>query len=152
MKVSHKSTQVNKEFCEWYEKTYGSRANGHVKIVTGKIYDYLAMKLDYSQEGKVIINMMDYMNNMIEEFPYELESSKCKLPWKQKLFNMNRFSQKLDKTKSDTFHTFIRKCMFLGKRGRSCILIGTSFLSTRIRDSDMKLDYYHMSRKPKISD
>ena len=83
VKVSHKSAKVNKEFCEWCEKTYGSKSNGHVKIVTRKIHDYLAMKLDYSQEGKVIIDMIDYINKMIEEFPYELES-KCKCSWTDK--------------------------------------------------------------------
>ena len=72
---------------------------------------------------------------MIEEFPYELES-KYKCPWTQKLVNVDTSLQKLDKTKSDTFHTFVRKCMFLGKRGRPDILAGTSFLSTRFKESN----------------
>ena len=93
------------------------------------------MKLDYTQEGKVIIDMIEYINSMIEEFPYELES-KCKCPWTEKLFNVDTSLQKLDKTKSDTFHTFVMKCMFLGKRGRPDILTGTSFLSTRVRESN----------------
>ena len=58
VKVCHKSVKVNKEVCEWCEKKFDSKSNGHVKIVTGKIHDYLAMKLDYSQEGKVIIDMI----------------------------------------------------------------------------------------------
>ena len=49
VKVSHKSAKVNKEFGEWCEKTYGRKSNGHVEQVTGKIHDYLATKLDYSQ-------------------------------------------------------------------------------------------------------
>ena len=59
-----------------------------MKIVTEKIHDYLAMKLDYSQEGKAIIEMLEYINNMIEELPYELES-KCKCPWTEKLVNVD---------------------------------------------------------------
>ena len=67
-----------------------------------KIHDYLAIKSDYSQEGKVIIDMIDYINSMIEEFPCELES-KCKCPWTERLLNVDTSLQKLDKTKSDTF-------------------------------------------------
>ena len=79
--------------------------------------------------------MINYINSMIEEFPYELES-KFKCAWTEKLFNVDTSLQKVDKTKSDTFHTFVMKCMFLGKRGRPDILTGTSFLSTRVRESN----------------
>ena len=118
---------------KWYKKTCGSKANGQVKIVTGKIHDYLAMKLDYFKEGKVIIDMMDYINNMIEEFPYKLESPICKCPWTEKLFNVDTSSQKLDKLKSDTFHhTFVMKCMFFRKMRQTRYIHRNQFLINQI--------------------
>ena len=33
VKVSHKSPEVNKEFFKWCEYKYGSKINGHVKII-----------------------------------------------------------------------------------------------------------------------
>ena len=48
VKASHISAEVNKEFFNRFEEKYGSDLKGHMKIVNGKIHEYLAMKLDYS--------------------------------------------------------------------------------------------------------
>ena len=55
LKCSHKKKEVNDEFAKWLEKQYGNV--GNVKSHRGKIHDYLGMKLDFSKEGKVIIDM-----------------------------------------------------------------------------------------------
>ena len=135
MKVSHKDKEVNKQFYKWCEKKYGSELNGHVKITEGKIHEYLAMKLDYTEKGKFKVDMKDYIKDMIVTFPGEL-SSKVQCPWNTRLFNNNNQSELLDKHKKDTFHTFVMKCMFLGKRARPDVLVGISYLSTRVLNSN----------------
>ena len=131
MKASHKSHQVNKEFFNWCEMKYGSELNGHVKMVNGKIHDYLAMKLDYSNKGKLKVDMKEYVKEMIKDYPSKTrENIEC--PWSTKLFNVNDNSKSLNNDYKELFHTFVMKCMFLGKRARPDILMGISFLSTRV--------------------
>ena len=131
VKASHKSPHVNQEFYKWCEKKYGSELNGHVKMVSGKIHDYLAMKLDYSNKGKLKVDMKEYVKEMIKDYPSKTrENIEC--PWSTKLFNVNDNSKSLNNDYKELFHTFVMKCMFLGKRARPDILMGISFLSTRV--------------------
>jgi hypothetical protein len=69
LKSSHVDPKVNDEFTVWCEETYGSKDLGHVKVVRGKIHDYLAMVLDFTQDGALKINMRYYIEGMLEEFP-----------------------------------------------------------------------------------
>jgi hypothetical protein len=62
---SHMDPKVNDEFEEWLNKLYGNY--GAVKATRGTRHDYLGMVLDYSQPGTVIVDMRDYVAEMIEE-------------------------------------------------------------------------------------
>ena len=55
MKVSHVSKEINEQFIQWCEKKYGSDLSGHIKVTKGKRHEYLAMILDYSEKGKIMI-------------------------------------------------------------------------------------------------
>ena len=48
LKCSHKKKTVNDDFAQWLEKTYGQ--HGKIKVHHGKVYEYLGMKLDYSEK------------------------------------------------------------------------------------------------------
>ena len=52
---------------------YGRDKTGHVKVVRGPKHDYLAMILDYSVPGKLILDMKYYVKAMLDEFPYEVK-------------------------------------------------------------------------------
>ena len=131
VKVSHVSKKANEEFINWCEKKYGSDLNGHIKVTRGKKHEYLAMLLDYSEKGKLKIDMRSYIKDIIETFPENL-SDKIKCPWTTRLFNNNNNSKILNQQKKEIFHTYVMKCMFLAKRGRPDILTGISVLSTRV--------------------
>ena len=96
VKASHISPEVNKEFFNWCEEKYGSDLNGHVKVVNGKIHEYLAMKLDYSIPEKLRVDMQDYIKELITTFPEKL-SENIKCPWTTRLFNINDKTKLLDK-------------------------------------------------------
>jgi len=68
---SHLDKTVNDEFDKWLNKEYG--AHCAVKATRGKVHDYLGMTFDFSQEGKVKVNMTDYICNMIDDFPVALK-------------------------------------------------------------------------------
>ena len=69
VKASHTSSEVNKEFLNWCEEKYGSELNRHVKIVNGKIREYLAMKLDYSIPEKLRVDMREEIKELLITFP-----------------------------------------------------------------------------------
>jgi hypothetical protein len=46
--------------------------HGKVTATRGKVHDYLGMELDYRKRGKLEINMMKYVENMINGFPVKL--------------------------------------------------------------------------------
>ena len=58
---------------------YGNGDIGHVTTVRGKKHDYLAMNLDYSQTEKLKVSMKYYIDDMIEEFPYEIKGQKISM-------------------------------------------------------------------------
>ena len=70
---------------------------------------------------------------MTEEFPEELPG-KAKCPWNENLFKVDMRSPKLNKSKSETFHTFVAKALFLSNRARPDIQPAVSMLSTRVRE------------------
>ena len=131
VKVSHINPQVNEEFYKWCENKYGNPENGHVKVNRGKIHEYLAMTLDFTIQSKVMINMKKYITEMINDYPYRLDSN-VNHPWNGQLFECDKDIKELTTTKSEVFHTFVMKGMFLAKRGRPDILTGISYLSTKI--------------------
>jgi hypothetical protein len=98
--------KVNDAFHTWCEKIYGSDKVGHVKVVQGKIHDYLAMILDFSTPGALKLDMKYYIRNMIEEFPYKIKSIKT-TPWTEKLFKVNNESKNVDEERRAIFHTFV---------------------------------------------
>ena len=59
LKCSHKKKTVNDDFAKWLEKTYGQ--HGKVKVHQGKVHEYIGMKLDYSEEKNLKIDIRDYV-------------------------------------------------------------------------------------------
>ena len=67
---SHVDPKVNDRFAEWLEKTYGQYKA--VEPTRGKKHDYLGMVVDLTEKGKVIIDMVKYVESMIEDFPVKI--------------------------------------------------------------------------------
>jgi hypothetical protein len=127
--------KVNDEFAEWCETTYGRDDLGHVVVVRGKMHDYLAMVLDFTQDGGLKIDMKYYIQGMLDEFPFEVKPSQT-TPWTEKLFKVQEDAKKLDKERCSIFHTFVMKAMFMCKRAQPDIEPAISFLSSRGNDAN----------------
>ena len=52
---------------------YGSY--GEVKATRGPIHDYLGMRFDYSEPGKVKVDMIDYINAMVDDFTTTIDNT-----------------------------------------------------------------------------
>ena len=65
-KSIHVNPKVNDKFTEWCEENYGSDNLGNVKVVRGKIHNYLVMIMDFTQEGALNIDMKYYIELVLE--------------------------------------------------------------------------------------
>jgi hypothetical protein len=65
LKVSHIDPQVITYFGDWLSATYGVSVSTH----HGKVHDYLGMIFDFSRKGAVMVNMIEYIKNIIVNFP-----------------------------------------------------------------------------------
>jgi hypothetical protein len=124
------------DFLSWVKKTYGSI--GVVKITRGKVHDYLGMRLDYTQPGKAIIDMVDYVQSILRSFPVEeFQGRKVNSPWTHDLFNVNDESPQLPREKAEKFHTVTAQGLFVCKRGRPDISPAVAYLTTRVRSPNV---------------
>ena len=130
LKSSHVDSKVNDEFHKWLQKEYGTITD--VTATRGTKHIYLGMLLDFSTPGQVKIDMTDYVKDMIEEFPMELDG-KAATPANDHLFTIDKGS-KIDALKAEAFHTFVAKALFLTMRSRPDIRLTVAFLCTRVRE------------------
>ena len=128
---SHVSADVNTQFHKWLNKMYG--AYGEVKATRGTKHDYLGMTFDFSEPGKVKIDMIDYINSMIDDFPVKLGPNDTKqTPASEDLFAEGS-SEKLPKKLAEDYHTFVAKGLFACKRTRPDIHTAIAILCTRVK-------------------
>ena len=66
--------EVNTRFTEQTEDTCRSNELGHMKVTRGQKYDHLGIILDSSLEDKLKVNIAYYAENIVAEFPEELNS------------------------------------------------------------------------------
>jgi hypothetical protein len=108
--------------------------HGKVTATHGQIHDYLGMELDYRKQGELKINTTKYVENMLNDFPVKLrKKDMAKMPAGDHLFNLGT-GAKLDTKRSEIFHTFVAKGLFLCKRARPNIQQAILVLCTRVRD------------------
>jgi hypothetical protein len=133
LKSSHKMKSVNDRFEKWLNSKYGN----HGKVTAtrgGKVHDYLGMELDYRKRGELKINISKYVENMINDFPVKLgKKDVAKMPAADSLFNLGT-GAKLDTKRSEIFHTFVAKGLFICKRARPNIQQAILVLCTRVQD------------------
>ena len=70
---SHVKPKVNGKFKEWMGRNYGK--HDELKANKGKVHQYLGMKFDFTEKGKVKIKMDNYVESMINDFPMKISKS-----------------------------------------------------------------------------
>ena len=76
LKASHVDPKVIDKFIKWLKDKYEDKEIGLLKATSGKIHNYLGMNLDYTEEGIVKIDMIDYVKAMVKDFPVDLSKYK----------------------------------------------------------------------------
>ena len=111
--LSYANIKVIDHFDKWLNKTYGSY--GEVKCTRGKVHDYLGMNIKFTNKGKIIIDMCNYLNTIINDFSIQLKNTTVPTPVSNNLFAEGE-SKKLNKEQAEELHTIIVKELFLCKR------------------------------------
>ena len=68
---------------------------GPLTIHRGKKHDYLGMWLDFSLDGKVQVQMFDYIDNMLNDLPEDM-GGMVTSPAADHLFSVSDTGKKLD--------------------------------------------------------
>ena len=95
------------------------------------------MILDFSQEGKVMVNMIEYIKNIIANFPEEIVATRM-APAADHLFTVRdeSLSKPLLEEQARAFHHASAQLLFLSTRARHNIQPAMAFLTTRVRCPD----------------
>ena len=145
MKMSHMEKEVLEDLVDYLQYKYG--LHGDVTTSKGKIHTYLGMKLDYSTPGECKLDMIDYVKDMLKEFPFksELNGMAVTSQANENLFKVNKTSGKITMDKAQLFHTFVAKGLFLCKRARPDIQTAIALMCTRVKDPRQD-DWYKLIR------
>ena len=137
VKVSHVEESVVEDAMSKMQEEYGQEAP--LTVSQGKVLEYLGMKIDFSDAGKVVFLMREYVKNLLEECPAELlkAGSTATTPAANHISNINQKAIKLDKEKAEIFHHLVAKLLYLSKRTRPDIQFPDAFLTTRVREPDV---------------
>lgn len=133
LKVSHINDPVLEEQIKLIEGEFAKEAP--LTIRRGNIHDYLGMTLDYSQDGKVLITMLDYIQGILDEVP-ESFLGKTPTPAANHLFDTEGAAVPLDPADAKVYYHHVMQLLYLCKRARPDLQLPVAFLSTRVKAPD----------------
>ena len=142
LKISHVDSDVVTKIISTINQEFGKEAP--ITVKRGKVHDYLGMTLDYSMKGKVMVKMLDYVENMLRDAPEDMRGESA-TPAGSHLFQVNEDATKLDEEKAQVFHHIVAKSLFLCKRARPDVQTPVAFLCTRVKQPDED-DYKKLKR------
>ena len=80
------------------------------------------MQIDYTKKKQAQINMYEYILNMLNELPLDMDGV-ATTPVHNHLFSVNQEAQKLNEKSAEMFHHNVAKLLYLCKWARSDIQI-----------------------------
>jgi hypothetical protein len=135
LKVSHVNPGEITIFGEWLNASYGVTVATHRR----KVHDYLGMIFDYSKKGKVkvMINMIEYIKNIIADFPETITAIRTSSA-ADHLFTMRdkSLAKPLPEEQARAFHHMMAQLLFLSTRAQQDIQPAMAFLITRVQCPD----------------
>jgi predicted Rdx family selenoprotein len=114
IKISHPDPDVVTSVIGKLSEAF--RKEAPLTVNQGRSHEYLGMKLDFSQEDKVIIRMQAFVQELLSKAPEDMGEI-ASSPAAGHLFLVNdQNPELLDKETADLFHTIVAKLLFLSKR------------------------------------
>jgi len=113
LKISHVDPAVVEDIIRLLNEQYGKEEP--ITVHRGQVHDYLGMQLDFSQEGKVILSMTEYIKNILADAPDDMQGT-ASTPASSHLFDVDPLSPNLDSSTSEKFHHITAQLLYLCKR------------------------------------
>ena len=104
---------------------------GDLKTSRGNTHTFLGINFKITKEKNVELEMMDQLNEAVLAFG-EVINKTAATPSKPYLFNVRDDAERLDKEKSEVFHSVVAKLLYIMKRTRPDLEPTVAFLSTRV--------------------
>ena len=114
IKLSHVENSVAEAVLAELEKEFGKEAP--LTVTQGKVHEYLGMKIDFLQDGKVIFSMEDYIEALLAEMPDDLKKGSATTLAANHLFTVNPQGVKLNEKKAENYHHLTVKLLYLCNR------------------------------------
>jgi hypothetical protein len=127
LKMSHCDPAQVTIFGEWLSEKYVVAVATH----WGKVRDYLGMIFDFSPKEEVMVTMMEYIKNILKDFPEETVGTKTS-PAADHLFTVRdpSLAKVFPEKQAMAFHRTTVQLLFLSARVRRDIRPATAFLTT----------------------
>ena len=87
---------------------------GEMTVRRGKTHDYLEMTLDFSEEGKLILNMEKSIDEILIELPEDMHGV-ATTPAADILSKIQNDKPKLNKERAELFHRITTQILFLAQ-------------------------------------
>ena len=143
LKVSHEEDNVLDEFIGMMEEEFGQETP--LTVTRGPIQEYLGMTLDFTERGRVVVKMSNYIKNMLKDAPASM-GGHAATPASTHLFKINTDNPKLlCKEKKELFVHLVMQGLYLSQWGRPDIRTAISFLCSRLNCPDED-DFKKLSR------
>jgi hypothetical protein len=132
LKVSHMDANEVTKIKKWLKGLYGN-----ISVNRGQKHTYLGMQLEYTNDGKCLVNMTNYTNEIIDSFP-EMITGSASTPAADHLFKVRdgEDERKLPEEQASAFHRTVAQLLFLSGRARRDIQTAVAFLTTRVKSPD----------------
>jgi hypothetical protein len=135
LKISHANVFVVDDVVNLVKEELGKDLEVTVRL--GKVHDYLGIRFNFTQTGRVTMTMHNYISELINACPDNLMKGTANSPAGNHLFNVNPDCEKFDKENAVMFHHLTAKLLYLSKRTRPDLLPTMSFLCTRVLNPDV---------------
>jgi hypothetical protein len=115
LKISHMESDVLEDIVDQLNKKYGTI--NPLVVTQGDVHDYLGMRLDFTEPGKVKVNMENYIQEMLDELPADMAGTATS-PAADYLLAVDPECERLEEGLADLYHPYTVKLLFLSKRAR----------------------------------
>jgi hypothetical protein len=143
LKISHMKQSTIDNVLNDLNNTFGT-AKKPLAATTGDIHDYLGLTIDYSEKGKVKFTMYDYLEDIVEGMPGDMNGT-SPTPASDNLFDIDEGSPALNEKETDFFHRTTARLLFAAKRARPDLQVAVAYLCTRVKSPNQS-DYRKLAR------
>jgi len=132
--MSHVDPEVVEDVIHLLNEQYGKEKP--ISVHCQHVHDYLGMQLDFSQQGKVVLSMIEYIKNILADAPDDMQRTASTLA-STHLFDVNLSALNLDPNLSEKFHHVTTQLLYLCKQAQPDIQMAVAYLCTHVSCPDL---------------